>query len=142
MKTEMELKYVSAFVVDNTNVYLVSQKRNGVDTVELPGGKIEEDESPLMAILRELKEEIGLVESMNIKTLGVMCCAPWDKPKELTEFYYVYDKNKKLSLKPVPPELTTVIKVDIENFINHTFTDVRIEWIKLKVIDDLKKKEE
>ena len=47
---------------DESNVYFVNQYRIGAKKVllELPAGKIEEEEDPLLTAHRELREEIGM----------------------------------------------------------------------------------
>lgn len=55
--------WVVAIVYDmDLSIHCVKQFRAGVDVplIEFPEGKVEEDESPLEAIIRELKEELGL----------------------------------------------------------------------------------
>jgi 8-oxo-dGTP pyrophosphatase MutT (NUDIX family) len=55
--------WVVAIVYDmDLNIHCVKQFRAGVDAplIEFPEGKVEKGESPLEAIIRELKEELGL----------------------------------------------------------------------------------
>lgn len=55
--------WVCAIVVSpDLKFYLVKQFRNGVkkDALEFPQGKVKDGETSLMAIMRELNEEIGL----------------------------------------------------------------------------------
>lgn len=63
IKDEMDIEaYVVGFITDNKRVLLINKNRpkwqeglfNGI------GGKVEENESPLDAIIRETKEESGL----------------------------------------------------------------------------------
>ncbi|MFN3505485.1 MAG: (deoxy)nucleoside triphosphate pyrophosphohydrolase [Caldimicrobium sp.] len=59
----MSLKVVSAFIQNQGKVLLVRRplhkKRGGL--WEFPGGKVEKEETPEEAIVRELKEELNLV---------------------------------------------------------------------------------
>ncbi|MBA3072230.1 MAG: NUDIX hydrolase [Anaerolineae bacterium] len=59
------------------NVYFVEQYRIGADKplLELPAGKIEQDEDPLEAARRELREEIGM-DATEIKPLGNFYMSP------------------------------------------------------------------
>jgi len=55
--------WVVAIVYDmDLNIHCVKQFRAGIDAplIEFPEGKVEKGESPLEAIIRELKEELGL----------------------------------------------------------------------------------
>lgn len=64
--------WVVAIVYDmDLSIHCVKQFRAGVDAplIEFPEGKVEKDESPLEAIIRELKEELGLC-SEDILSIG------------------------------------------------------------------------
>ncbi len=58
-------------------VYFVEQYRIGAgkSLLELPAGKIEDDEDPLVAARRELREEIGM-DAEEIKALGNFYMSP------------------------------------------------------------------
>ena len=62
---------------DEGYVYLVEQYRIGAGKtlLELPAGKIEQDEDPLEAARRELREEIGM-DAAEIKSLGNFYMSP------------------------------------------------------------------
>lgn len=57
--------------------------------LELPAGKIDEEESPEDAILRELKEEVGVVPK-SIQKIGIMYPSP-GYTNEVIHLYYTDD---------------------------------------------------
>lgn len=64
------LRIATACLLDEAGRLLVVRKR-GTGIYMLPGGKIEETESPMQALLRELHEELGLsVEHSELEPLG------------------------------------------------------------------------
>ncbi|MGL6236710.1 MAG: NUDIX hydrolase [Segniliparus sp.] len=71
MKTaRAEVHVVAAVIVDAQGRFLVARKR-GTTMFMQAGGKIEPDEEPLAALVRELREELGvLVEPGNACWLG------------------------------------------------------------------------
>lgn len=58
------LRVAKALLIDNKNNYLLLERNNhprfGNDP-DLPGGTIEEGETPLQAMIREVSEEVGVV---------------------------------------------------------------------------------
>lgn len=62
---------------DENNVYFVEQYRIGAKKtlLELPAGKIESGEDPMVAAKRELREEIGM-DAREIKPLGNFYMTP------------------------------------------------------------------
>lgn len=73
---------VHAVIIDNNNQFLVVQKVNYKDNEwSFVGGGIEENENPREAILREIKEELGLI---NIEILAESKAAyKYDWPEEV-----------------------------------------------------------
>ncbi len=64
-------------ITDEDKIVMVRQWRYAVDDelIELPAGKLEENEDPFIAIKRELQEETGFV-SNNWESLGFIYSAP------------------------------------------------------------------
>ena len=57
---------VAAAVIAHEDCYLVTRRQAGVHLEglwEFPGGKVEADERPEQTLIRELKEELGIVVS-------------------------------------------------------------------------------
>jgi 8-oxo-dGTP pyrophosphatase MutT (NUDIX family) len=76
-------KATLCFLVDDKKVCLAMKKRGfGVGKWNGVGGKLEEGETPLMAVIRETKEEIGvdLKESL-LEEVGVLNFYYLDKPE-------------------------------------------------------------
>ena len=68
---------VCILVVDGDYTYIVRQFRNpsGKVLVELPAGKLEKDEDPTAAAIREVSEEVGLI-AKSIHSLGKVHSSP------------------------------------------------------------------
>lgn len=56
----MHIIRVSAAVILNHHLDLLIVRKKGGEFFTLPGGKIEENENPTEALLRELREELGI----------------------------------------------------------------------------------
>ena len=62
------LTVVAAIIYSTDGRLLIARKRAGKSMAgfwEFPGGKVEENEDPESAVLREIKEELGLEISIN-----------------------------------------------------------------------------
>ncbi|MDQ2086195.1 NUDIX hydrolase [Herbivorax sp. ANBcel31] len=64
-------------ISDDGEIYIVRQYRKPIETesLEIPAGKLDKGENPLICAHRELKEETGL-ETKNMKHLIDLHCAP------------------------------------------------------------------
>jgi 8-oxo-dGTP diphosphatase len=63
MSRQIKLSVAVAVIVDDNNKVLITQRPLGSDYGgfwEFPGGKVEVDESPKQALVREIKEEVNL----------------------------------------------------------------------------------
>lgn len=57
------MRVVLAIITDKSNRILITQRPLHISCAgfwEFPGGKVEEDESPELALIREVQEEVGL----------------------------------------------------------------------------------
>lgn len=60
------------FIVEGDRILLIEKKRGlGAGKVNAPGGRLEPGETPLVAAVRELKEEVG-VEATNVREHGIV----------------------------------------------------------------------
>lgn len=58
------------FIVEGGRILLIEKKRGlGAGKVNAPGGRLEPGETPIVAAVRELKEEVG-VEASNVREVG------------------------------------------------------------------------
>lgn len=89
------IKKSSALIIKN-NKLLVVKKKNNLTHYILPGGKIENLETPLEALKRELNEEINLNSSDNdFDFLGIFYTNSQFENTKL-ETYLFYLRNDKL----------------------------------------------
>lgn len=135
----MKLKVAVAIIFDEQNRVLITQRSMQVDHAglwEFPGGKLEEDELPASALVREIKEEVGIdalsysflgevVHHYETKTVQLLiyviddyqgearCCESqlalrWVSPKELGNFAFPAANFRviELVLRLVEPQIT------------------------------------
>lgn len=120
---------VTILPLDNKgNVYFVRQYRVGAkrELLELPAGKIEDAEDPLLTAQRELREEIGM-SARSWTHLGNF----YMTPGYATEYMYAY---LALGLYPDP------LEPDIDEFINLTRVPLAevYKMIEQQAIEDSK----
>ena len=66
----MSLNLAGCVILDgNHNIYLLHRNKKGLTQWELPGGKLEPNESAELAAIRELREELGVTVSL-VRRLG------------------------------------------------------------------------
>lgn len=96
----------------NGTTYLVRQYRYTLkrDSVELPAGYIEDNETPLQAAKRELAEEVGL-KAKNWKKIGEMYMT--GSIFNGTHVYFVATGFKKVRVAPDSTEEITIEKIPI-----------------------------
>ena len=95
----MEIKLVVACaLINEQGKVLINKRPKGKDYAgywEFPGGKVEENETPEEAIIRELKEEINI-------DVSAACLAHYHLQKRIMKnimwwFYFTYAANGKAS---------------------------------------------
>ncbi|EKD43577.1 MAG: NUDIX hydrolase [uncultured bacterium] len=113
-----------AFILDGKIILL---ERTKTGWFELPGGKIEEDETPEDAALREIREEL-LVEARLVKKLGEKdftegehtMAYHWFQAEALDgQTFAIGEKDKFTSLKAIPLEALTEHRLspNMQNFV-------------------------
>jgi len=85
----------------NNSMYLLHRNKDGVTQWELPGGKVEANETPEQAAVREAGEELGIVVGLG-KKLGATNFADKDVAYEYT-WYLAEIQSGELSIRE--PEL-------------------------------------
>ena len=76
-------KAVRTFLIKENKVVIIKYKTKAqLDYIDIPGGKIEAQETPLEAAQREFKEETGMTVS-NLKYIGT---AVVEYPKKIFDF--------------------------------------------------------
>jgi ADP-ribose pyrophosphatase YjhB (NUDIX family) len=68
---EMHMDRAQCLVVRENRILTVKHKQHGIEYFCLPGGGVEEGETPKIAAARELKEEC-LVEGANLKLISMI----------------------------------------------------------------------
>jgi 8-oxo-dGTP diphosphatase len=88
-----------AIIINNKKILLLRAK--GKDAFVAPGGKLEKSEDAKSALIRELKEELGItVEKNNLKEFDTYCApATGDESKMLRMDTYIVKKYQG-ELKP------------------------------------------
>lgn len=115
------LLVVAAILINKKNEILLTQRPEGKHLAglwEFPGGKLEENESPEAALIRELKEEIGIIA----------------QEKDLTPFYFASQPTEKFHLL-MPLYVLKKWEGDVFGCENQQYSWVALENItKLNVI--------
>ena len=138
--------WVGAIVFDKLrqNYILVKEYRHGVDKVvtQFPCGTVEQGEAPIDAILRELREEIGIKNSdvVKIEQLFTGCQNRAFMNNSMTFFYVEINswesgKQKLDENEFVEPVLLTSEAIDTV-FEKELLSDItqRYAWLKFKTL--------
>jgi 8-oxo-dGTP diphosphatase len=80
-----KIRIAAAVITDASDRLLLVRKR-GTSAFMQPGGKIEPREEPLDALVRELREELGLViDPATASPLGLFCAKAANEPDSTVE---------------------------------------------------------
>lgn len=118
-------------VDENGQVYLIRQYRKALEseTLEIPAGKLEEDEEPYSCAVRELKEETGFVAE-RISSLGSIYPSPGYTDEEIFIYLATGLRSGRQELDPgeflrvVPMPMVDVLDAIMEGRIKDSKTVV------------------
>jgi 8-oxo-dGTP diphosphatase len=83
--TDAVIRIVAAVVLDKAGRVLVVRKR-GTDSFMQPGGKIEPGESPVEALAREVREELGTgFDESTVRALGRFAAPAANEPHHVVD---------------------------------------------------------
>lgn len=124
----MKIDVVAAIIVENNKI-LATQRASGdfKGQWEFPGGKVESNESSVIALIREIKEELNIY----IEVYEMLCNVNYQYPKfymsmecyicriksgeiELNDHrdYKWLERNELFDIKWLPADVEVVIKLD------------------------------
>lgn len=125
-------KAVRTFLINDNKVIVIKYKTNkNMNYYDIPGGKIEENESAIDASIREFKEETG-IEVMNQKYKGHVII---EYPNMIFDFdiYLVYDYKG----NPQEFDENYSMWINIEDLLNENKKFPSVEIIKYLENDDI-----
>lgn len=117
---------VNIFIVDGPRVLLGRRANTGWRDGDLcpPGGHVEAGETPIVAALRELQEEVGVEVDPN--DLEFLCVAARNTgPREYVAYeFLIRDKTYKF-INAEPHKCSELVWVEINNLPEETIDDFR-----------------
>ncbi len=117
---------VNVFVVDGRRVLLSRRANTGWLDGYLcaPGGHIEKGETPIDAMLREIKEELGV--SVDPNDLEFLCVAARNgTPTEYVAYEFLLRGNKYEFANAEPDKCSELIWADLDNLPDDIISDFR-----------------
>lgn len=143
----MDLKFISDNVIFQCRVGVLLKKGNkilverrvGINHVTLPGGKIQLNETSILAGIREIKEETGLdIEFIkHIKTLENIFKSSFNEYNYheilfINEYKFKKDTNKIVNIEDNNKDLITYEWLSKEELVSNNFMpDSLIEYINI-----------
>lgn len=122
---------VAIIAVRDEKIILIKQYRKSADEIliEIPAGKIKENETPKMAAIREMFEETGY-RINSLELVGTYITTPGFSNQKLTLFYTEdFDKVDYKSEYGDEDELIEVFELSIKQFLklidNHLIVDFK-----------------
>jgi 8-oxo-dGTP diphosphatase len=119
---------VAAAVVERDGKILIGQRRKGDRHAlkwEFPGGKVEERENPRDAVVRELREELGIEAQIDSEIVRYEHQYP-QRPRLLLIFYRVRDFQG----TPENRAFESVVWEERRNLSRYDFLDGDIDFVR------------
>ncbi|HMQ10210.1 MAG TPA: NUDIX domain-containing protein [Oligoflexia bacterium] len=109
------VQVVAAVIYNQDNQILIAKRKDGQQNWEFPGGKIELEENHQQALMRELKEELG-IEIIEINRLLDTYTYTYPNKSVQLFFYQCYLNSPYALQKNVHAELKWISMNDIKTF--------------------------
>lgn len=145
---------VSAFIINDKKEFIFVKGVSNRSYWKIPAGGVERDEDLKQALLREINEELGILESDLEVLAKSKHTEKFDWPKELSEEKFEkkgiwYDgqertificklKNQDIKLKLQEEEISEFLWVNKDNYEKYITIENQLETMK-KVIEEFKK---
>lgn len=117
---------VNVYIVEQCKVMLSRRANTGWLDGHLcaPGGHVEEGETPIEAMLREIKEELGV--DVNPQDLDFLCVAQRNsKPEQYVAFEFVIKNKGYKYINAEPEKCSELVWVDINDLPKETIPDFK-----------------
>jgi 8-oxo-dGTP diphosphatase len=123
----MVLPAVNVFIIDGNKILLGRRANTGWMDGFLcaPGGHIEQGETPSIAMLREIKEELGA--GVKLEDIEFLCVAARNaSPMEYASYEFVIrDKNYEF-INAEPDKCSELVWVEVDNLPDDIVDDFRL----------------
>ncbi len=112
---------VAIVAIEGNEVVLIKQFRPSVEEtlIEIPAGRIDENETPMHAAVRELEEETGL-RAVNIKKITEFYTSPGFTDEKIYLFYA--DKFEKGSVHLDEGEVLRIFRLPVDEIKDYLFS--------------------
>ena len=104
-----EINVVAGVIVKDDKIILAKRKEDDAlaGKWEFPGGKIEEGEDPFQALVREIREELGI----DVEPLKLLLTVKHRYPEKQVKLHFILAKT---SQRPEPIECAECREIELE----------------------------
>lgn len=127
----MNIRVVAALIFDDSGSFLIAERSHGhlAGKWEFPGGKIEKGETEEKAIVREIREELG-IDIVPEKIIGVFSHAYDEREIELVLIKCLFPPNQKITSDGSHASHAWVRLSECENFDFASLDGEIVEFLK------------